>query len=77
MRQRADGHLRRVFKVFDEGCSCVELAQQRHGVETTVGEAVRELIHDHVDHRLDAAANETGEATIAVVNEFKAISKNL
>jgi hypothetical protein len=32
------------------------------------------LIHDHVDHCLDTAANGTGKFTVAVVDEFKAIS---
>ena len=75
--KRAEGHLRRVIAMFDEGRSCLDLAQQLHAVEKAVGEAKRTLIHDHVDHCLDAAANGRGRPTRAVVTEFKAISKYL
>ena len=75
--QRAEGHLRRVIEMFNEGRSCLDLAQQLHAVEKAVGEAKRTLIHDHVDHCLDSAANGSGRSTKAVVDEFKAISKYL
>lgn len=75
--QRAEGHLRRVIAMFDEGRSCLDLAQQLHAVEKAVGEAKRTLIHDHVDHCLDTAASGSGRSTKAVVDEFKAISKYL
>ena len=75
--KRAEGHLRRVIEMFDEARSCLDLAQQLHAVEKAVGEAKRTLIHDHVDHCLDIAANGSGRSTKAVVDEFKAISKYL
>ena len=75
--KRAEGHLRRVIAMFDEGRSCLDLAQQLHAVEKAVGEAKRTLIHDHVDHCLDTAANGTRKSAVAVVDEFKAISKYL
>jgi len=75
--KRAEGHLRRVIEMFDEHRSCLDLAQQLHAVEKAVSEAKRTLIHDHVDHCLDTAANGTGKSTVAVVDEFKAISKYL
>jgi DNA-binding FrmR family transcriptional regulator len=75
--QRADGHLRRVIEMFGEERSCLDLAQQLHAVEKAIGQAKRTLIHDHVDHCLDAAANRSGRSTKIVVGEFKAISKYL
>jgi len=75
--KRAEGHLRRVIEMFDEGRSCLDLAQQLHAVERAVGEAKRILIHDHVDHCLDKAANGPGRSTKIVVDEFKAISRYL
>ncbi|MEO6380963.1 MAG: metal-sensing transcriptional repressor [Nitrobacter sp.] len=75
--RRAEGHLRRVIGMFDEGRPCLDLAQQLHAVEKAVGEAKRTLIHDHVDHCLDRAASGSGNSTKAVVGEFKAISKYL
>jgi DNA-binding FrmR family transcriptional regulator len=75
--KRAEGHMRRVIAMFDEGRSCLELAQQLHAVEKAINEAKRRLIHDHVDHCLDAAANGNGAASPAHLNEFKAISRYL
>ena len=34
--KRAEGHLRRVIEMFDEGRSCLDLAQQLHAVEKAV-----------------------------------------
>ncbi len=75
--KRAEGHLRRVTAMFDEARNCVELAQQLYAVEKAIGEARRRLIHDHIDHCLDAAANDKGRASSVVVSEFKAISRYL
>jgi DNA-binding FrmR family transcriptional regulator len=75
--KRAEGHLHRVIAMFGEGRSCLELAQQLQAVEKAISEAKRRLIHDHVDHCLDVAANGTGAAPPQVVNEFKAISRYL
>jgi DNA-binding FrmR family transcriptional regulator len=75
--KRAWGHLRRGIAMVDEGRPCVDLAQQLHAVEKAVGEAKKALIHDHLDHCLDEAANGRGGPTRAIVSEFKAISKYL
>jgi DNA-binding FrmR family transcriptional regulator len=75
--KRAEGHLRRVIAMVEEGRTCLDLAQQLQAVEKAIGEAKRTLIHDHIDHCLDAAANGQGKSTRTVVNEFKAISKYL
>ncbi len=75
--KRAEGHLRKVVAMFGEGRTCVELAQQLHAVEKAIAEAKRQLIHDHVDHCLDAAANGSGKPARQVVSEFKAISRYL
>ena len=75
--KRAEGHIRRVIAMFGEQRTCLELAQQLHAVEKAIGEAKRQLIHDHVDHCLDAAAHGNGKPARAVVNEFKEISRYL
>jgi DNA-binding FrmR family transcriptional regulator len=75
--KRAEGHIRRVIAMFDEDRTCLDLAQQLHAVEKAISEAKRRLIHDHVDHCLDAAANGRGQPTGRVVDEFKAISRYL
>ncbi|UVO29692.1 metal-sensing transcriptional repressor [Bradyrhizobium arachidis] len=75
--RRAEGHLRGVIEMFGDGRSCLDLAQQLHAVEKAISEAKRALIHDHVDHCLDAAANGSAKSAKSVLAEFKAISKYL
>lgn len=76
--KRAEGHLHRVIEMFDDGRSCLDLAQQLHAVEKAITEAKRTLIHDHVDNCLDVAANGgSSKPTKTVLAEFKAISRYL
>ncbi len=76
--KRAEGHLRRVIGMFDDGRSCLDLAQQLYAVEKAIAEAKKALIHDHVDHCLDSAAyGGSGKSTKNVLAEFKAISRYL
>lgn len=76
--KRAEGHLHKVIEMFADGRSCLDLAQQLHAVEKAISEAKRTLIHDHVDHCLDTAANGgRSRSTDKVLAEFKAISRYL
>lgn len=75
--KRAEGHLRRVVAMVEEGRPCVDLAQQLQAVEKAIGEAKKTLIHDHIDHCLDAAANRRGTTARSAVSEFRTISKYL
>ena len=60
--KRAEGHLRRVLAMFEEGKPCLDLATQLHAVERAVAEAKRALIHDHIDHCLsDGQAHDMAE----------------
>ena len=68
--KRAEGHLRRVIGMIEEGQPCVDLATQLHAVERAVAEAKRALIHDHIDHCL------TGEGTHDLA-EIKSLTKLL
>lgn len=52
--KRANGHLARVLRMFDEGQPCLSLATQLHAVERAIAEAKRALIHDHIDHCVTA-----------------------
>jgi DNA-binding FrmR family transcriptional regulator len=47
--KRAEGHLRRVIGMIEEGRACLDLATQLHAVERAVAEAKRAVIHDHID----------------------------
>lgn len=50
--KRAEGHLRHVVAMIEDGKPCLDLATQLHAVERAVAEAKRSLIHDHIDHCL-------------------------
>ena len=52
--KRANGHLRSVIEMIEAGKPCPDVAQQLHAVEKAVANAKRALIHDHMDHCLDA-----------------------
>ena len=73
--RRAEGHLRRVIGMIEEGRSCVDLAQQLHAVEKAVGQAKKTLIHDHVDHCLADAVMEA-ESPIAPQSANSRLSRN-
>jgi DNA-binding FrmR family transcriptional regulator len=75
--KRANGHLLKVIAMIEEGRPCLDLAQQLHAVESALHEAKKTLIHDHLDHCLDAAIDETGKAAHARLDEFKAITRYL
>jgi DNA-binding FrmR family transcriptional regulator len=68
--KRADGQLRAVIGMIEDGRPCLDVAAQLHAVERAVAEAKRALIFDHVDHCLD------GDAP-ADLSELKAIAKHL
>lgn len=66
--KRAEGHLRSVIAMIEEGRPCLDVAQQLQAVESAVRNAKQALIHDHMDHCLN------GEHDRA---ELKAISRYL
>ena len=79
--KRAHGHLASVLTMFAEGRSCLDLSQQLHAVEKAVGNAKRELIHDHIEHCLaegdSADGGGDGIDVRAALREFKSLSKYL
>ncbi|MBN8974306.1 MAG: metal-sensing transcriptional repressor [Rhizobiales bacterium] len=76
--KRAEGHLHRVIEMFKEERACLDLAHQLHAVEKAVSEAKRALIHDHIDHCLDAVTKGgNGKADQSTLAEFKSISRYL
>ena len=75
--RRATGHLQKVIEMIEEGRPCLDLAQQLHAVESAVHQAKKALIHDHLDHCLDAAVGSTGKAARAPIDQFKAITRYL
>ena len=72
--KRLDGHLRSVVTMLEQGRSCLDLAQQLHAVEKAVGNAKRELIHDHIEHCLEDGADADGKSSL---KELKQLTKYL
>ena len=70
--KRAEGHIRSIVAMIEEGRPCLDLAQQLHAVEKAVGAAKRELIHDHIEHCL-----EDGEGRRNSLREVKQLTKYL
>jgi DNA-binding FrmR family transcriptional regulator len=75
--RRAEGHLRAIIEMIEAKRPCLDIAQQLHAVEKAVANAKRALIHDHIDHCLEAAIGPASHAERAPVEEFKAITKYL
>lgn len=73
--KRAEGHLRSIIGMFEEGKGCLELSQQLHAVENAVANAKRELIHDHIENCLEKP--ESALSGKAALKELKAITKFL
>ena len=73
--KRAEGHLRSVISMVAEERACVDLAQQLHAVEAAIGNAKRELIHDHIEHCLQAPSGRNGGK--AALEELKILTKYL
>ena len=65
--KRADGHLHAVIAMIEDGRSCLEVTQQLQAVEKAIANAKRELIHDHIDHCLDA---DTDRTELKVISKF-------
>lgn len=68
--KRADGHLRHVIGMIENGKPCADIAVQLQAVERAVSAAKRTLIHDHIDHCLGHG----GENDLA---ELRAMAKLL
>ena len=75
--RRAEGHLRSIITMIENGRGCVELAQQLQAVEQAVGNAKRELIHDHINHCFDDLIGETSEDAKVALKDFKKLAKYL
>jgi uncharacterized protein len=61
--------------MIEAGRPCVDLAQQLHAVEAAIGNAKRELIHDHIEHCLETPPNDA--VGHAMLQGLKALTKYL
>ncbi|SMF44561.1 metal-sensing transcriptional repressor [Pseudogulbenkiania subflava] len=75
--KRAEGHLKSIIVMLEEGRSCLDIAQQLQAVESAVTNAKKTLVHDHIDHCLEQAVREGSQGADDTLREFKEITKYL
>ena len=75
--KRAEGHLRSIVAMLEEGRECLDVAQQLQAVESAITNAKKTLVHDHIDHCLEHMATRPGASPRKTIREFKAITKYL
>lgn len=75
--RRAEGHLRSIQAMIEEGRPCLDVAQQLHAVEKAVSQAKRTFIHDHLDDCLEHAVGAVVGPQRDAIEEFKEITKYL
>ena len=75
--KRAEGHLRSIIAMLEEGRSCLDIAQQLHAVGNAVTQAKRVLVHDHIDHCLENGTKSDAREGRKSLEEFKLITKYL
>lgn len=75
--KRAEGHLRGIVAMLEEGRECLDIAQQLQAVENAIANAKKTLVHDHIDHCLEHAVREGKQSAGDTIREFKAITKYL
>ncbi|WP_295442283.1 metal-sensing transcriptional repressor [uncultured Thiodictyon sp.] len=75
--KRAEGHLKSIIVMLEEGRGCSEIAQQLQAVESAIGSAKKTLVHYHIDHCLEEAVREGVQNAGDTIREFKAITKYL
>lgn len=75
--RRATGHLQTIIGMIESGRDCADVAQQLHAVVRAVEEAKSTLIHDHIEHCLEAAIGPASRDQRVTIENFKKISRYL
>lgn len=75
--KRAEGHLKSIIAMLEEGRGCLDIAQQLQAIESAVSNAKKTLVHDHIDHCLEQAVRQGTQSADDTIREFKAITKYL
>lgn len=75
--KRAEGHLKSILAMLEDGRGCLDIAQQLQAVESAIGNAKKALVHDHIDHCLEQAVREGTQSPDDTIRKFKAITKYL
>lgn len=75
--KRAEGHLRGVIDMIENGRGCLDIAQQLQAVEKAISQAKKTLIQDHLDHCLEDVVGALPRGQRKTIDEFKEIAKYL
>ncbi len=75
--KRAEGHLRSVIAMIEDGRPCLDITQQLHAVEKAITNAKRTLIQDHLDHCLEDTIGGIDRDQRLALDGLKAIAKYL
>ncbi|MHB8920992.1 MAG: metal-sensing transcriptional repressor [Halothiobacillus sp.] len=75
--KRAEGHLKSIIGMLEEGRGCLDIAQQLQAVQNAVSNAKQTLVHDHIDHCLERQVRSDTESAKNALKELKEISKYL
>lgn len=75
--KRAEGHLKSIIGMLEEGRGCLDIAQQLQAVQSAVTNAKRTLVHDHIDHCLELQVRSDTHSAKDALKELKEISKYL
>lgn len=75
--KRAEGHLKKIILMMEEGRGCLDIAQQLQAVESAITNAKKTLVHDHIGHCLEHAVRDGAQSAADNIREFKEITKYL
>jgi len=75
--KRAEGQVKSIIKMIEDGRDCLDIAQQLQAVESAIANAKKMLVHDHIDHCLEHAVREGTQSADDTIYEFKQITKYL
>ena len=75
--KRAQGHLKSIVTMLEEGRNCLDVAQQLQAVEKAISSAKKTLVHDHIDHCLESTVRDGARNADDTIREFKEITKYL
>ena len=75
--RRATGHLQTIVTMIEDGRDCTDIAQQMHAVIRALEAAKTTLVHDHIEHCLQAAMGPASREQRLRIEEFKKISRYL
>ena len=74
--KRADGHLRKIIAMIEEGKPCIEVAQQLQAAYKAIGNAKTVFVQDHIEGCLTGDVDSPAELKKSL-RDLKEISKYL